>query len=130
MPINYLIIQSIKKYGKFYDGSLSVEYPTGSGKFLELNEVAIELTKRVATLFTKDENGHRRLHGGQNWFYGKPENQDLILFYEYFHGDTGRGLGAGHQGWTALIAELINELADSEGADTEIRPLVEESRDE
>jgi hypothetical protein len=113
MPINYLIIQSIKKYGEFYDGSLTVEYPTGSGKFLELNDVAIELIKRVTTLFTKDEKGNRCLHANQNWFYSKPENQELVLFYEYFHGDTGRGLGANHQtGWTALIAQLVNELAE------------------
>ncbi|HWB27906.1 MAG TPA: hypothetical protein VG738_20680 [Chitinophagaceae bacterium] len=118
MPINFLIIQSIKKFGEFYDGTLTVEYPTGSGKFIELNDVAIELTKRVTTLFTTDENGHRRLHGDQNWFYSKPENQHLVLFYEYFHGDTGRGLGASHQsGWTALIAELINELGYSEEAE-------------
>ncbi|HVX49266.1 MAG TPA: hypothetical protein VHB48_03880, partial [Chitinophagaceae bacterium] len=111
MPINYLIIQSIKKFGEFYDGTLTVEYPTGSGKFIELNEVATEVTKRVVSLFTKDDANKRRLHGSQNWFYSKPENQHLLLFYEYFHGDTGSGLGASHQsGWTALVAELINEL--------------------
>ena len=118
MPINYLIIQSIKKFGEFYDGSLAIEYPTGSGIFMELNEVAAELIKRVTTLFIKDENSNRRLHGDQNWFYSKPENQHLVLFYEYFHGDSGRGLGASHQsGWTALIAELVNELAEKEGPD-------------
>jgi len=112
MPINYLIIQSIKKFGEFYDGSLTVEYPTGSGRFLELELVAKELIQRVTTLFTLDEANNRRLHGKENWFYSKPENQHLVLFYEYFHGDTGSGLGASHQsGWTALIAELINELA-------------------
>jgi hypothetical protein len=130
MPINYLIIQSIKKYGEFYDGSLTVEYPTGSGKFMELNEVAIELIRRVTTLFVKDDNNQRCLHGNQNWFYSKPENQHLLLFYEYFHGDTGRGLGASHQsGWTALIAELINELEEKEEA-TVSKPFAEENWDE
>ena len=86
MPINYLIIQSLKKYGEFYDGSLTVEYPTGSGEFLKLSEVAYELIKRITSLFELDEQNHRRLHGEQNWFYGRPENKDLLLFYEYFHG--------------------------------------------
>ena len=65
--------------------------------------------------FVKDENNQRRLHGADNWFYKKSENQHLVLFYEYFHGDSGRGLGANHQsGWTALIAEMLNELAQKE----------------
>jgi len=131
MPINYLIIQSIKKYGEFYDGSLTVEYPTGSGRFMELNEVAIELIRRVTTLFIKDEADERRLHGAQNWFYSKPENKDLVLFYEYFHGDTGRGLGASHQsGWTALIAELINELPEDEPFSREAKPLAKNDWDD
>jgi hypothetical protein len=131
MPINYLIIQSIKKYGEFYDGSLTVEYPTGSGKFMELNEVATELIRRVTTLFVKDDVGHRRLNGAQNWFYSKPENQDLVLFYEYFHGDTGRGLGASHQsGWTALIAELINELAEDGLIDADYKPVAKDQWDD
>ncbi len=115
MPINYLIIQSIKKFGEFYDGALTIEYPTGSGHFMELKEVAIELVKRLISLFELDKKDNRRLHGDQNWFYSRPENRHLILFYEYFNGDDGRGLGASHQtGWTALIAELINELAEKE----------------
>lgn len=113
MPINYLIIQSIKKYGEFYDGALLVEYPTGSGNYLELKDVAHELIKRIASLFELDVQDHRKLHGDQNWFYSLPENKHLVLFYEYFHGDKGTGLGASHQtGWTALIAELINEIAE------------------
>ena len=115
MPINYLIIQSIKKFGEFYDGSLTIEYPTGSGAFMDLSDVANELVKRIITLFELDGKDNRRLHGDQNWFYSLPENKDLVLFYEYFHGDNGRGLGAAHQsGWTALVAELINELAEKE----------------
>src|SRR6185437_5308172 len=82
MPINYLIIQSIKKYGEFYGGSLTVEYPTNSRRFMELSQVAHELIKRITSLFELDEQNHRRLHGEQNWFYNQPENKDLLLFYE------------------------------------------------
>ena len=115
MPINYLIIQSIKKFGEFYDDSLTIEYPTGSGKLMGLKDVANELTKRVISLFELDEANMRKSNGDQNWFYQLPENKDLVLFYEYFHGDTGRGLGASHQtGWTAVIAQLINETAEKE----------------
>jgi len=115
MPINYLIIQSIKKFGEFYDDSLTIEYPTGSGKLMGLKDVANELTKRVISLFELDAANNRKSNGDQNWFYQLPENKDLVLFYEYFHGDTGRGLGASHQtGWTAVIAQLINETAEKE----------------
>jgi hypothetical protein len=110
MPINFLIIQSIRKYGKFYGDSLQVECPTGSGNKMNLEKVADELTRRVISLFIRDQEGKRKLHDTYNWFYQKPENKDLLLFFEYFHGDTGRGLGASHQtGWTALVAELISE---------------------
>ncbi len=110
MPINFLIIQSIRKYGQFYDDTLFVEYPTGSGIKLNLEQVANELTKRVISLFERDETGNRRIYGKYNWFYKQPGNEHLITFYEYFHGNDGRGLGASHQtGWTALVAELISE---------------------
>ena len=115
IPINYLIIQSIKKYGEFYGDELLVECPTGSGKQMNLKEVANELARRVISLFEKDAEGNRRLNGKYNWFYQRPENQDLVLFYEYFHGDDGNGLGASHQtGWTSLVASLINDLAKDE----------------
>ncbi len=114
MPINYLIINSIQKFGEFYDGSLKIEYPTGSGNFIELSRVADELVKRVIRLFTLNEQHERKLHGKYNWFYKLPENKHLLQFYEYFHGDTGHGLGACHQtGWTSLIAELIAERAEN-----------------
>jgi len=110
IPINYLIIQSIQRYGEFYGDSLKVDFPTGSGNQINLCEVAHELTKRVISLFEKDTSGRRRCDGDHHWFYSQPENQHLVLFYEYFHGDSGRGLGASHQtGWTALVAELIGE---------------------
>jgi len=116
MPINFLIIQSIRKYGEFYGDSLLVEYPVGSGEQMNLTQVAEKLTKRVISLFEKTDDGSRRLHGDYNWFYKQPGNEHLVSFYEYFHGDSGRGLGASHQtGWTALVAELISEYGEQKG---------------
>ena len=113
MPINFLIIQSIRSYGEFYGDTLLIEYPTGSGNKINLSQVAIELTKRVISLFEKDATGKRRFNGEYSWFYNQPGNEDLVLFYEYFNGDTGKGIGASHQtGWTALVAELISEYGD------------------
>lgn len=111
MPINYLIIQSIRTYGDFYGESLKVECPTGSGNLMTLCDVADELTKRVISLFEKEKDGSRRIYNDEySWFYKQPGNEDLVLFFEYFHGDSGKGLGASHQtGWTALVAELISE---------------------
>jgi hypothetical protein len=119
IPINYLIIQSIRRYGKFYGDTLLVEYPVGSGKQLNLEQVADELTLRVVSLFRADAMGKRPLHGKYSWFYEKPANRNLLLFYEYFHGDTCHGLGASHQtGWTSLVAELIGEMASRDGKRT------------
>ncbi|RTL57297.1 MAG: glucosidase [Sphingobacteriales bacterium] len=116
MPINYLIIQSIRKYGEFYGDDLLVEYPARSGNKISLTQVAEELTKRVISLFERDENDERRIYGEYNWFYKQPGNRNLILFYEYFHGDNGKGLGASHQtGWTALVAELISYFGNKNG---------------
>jgi len=117
MPINFLIIQSIRSYGEFYGESLLIEYPTGSGKRINLTKVAEELTKRVISLFERDEKGDRRFNGEYSWFYQQPGNEHLVLFYEYFNGDTGKGIGASHQtGWTALVAELISEYGEREVA--------------
>ncbi|MET0300774.1 MAG: glucosidase, partial [Flavitalea sp.] len=110
MPINYIIIQSIRKYGEFYGDALLVEYPMGSGNKINLMQVADELTQRVISLFRQEPDNARKLHGEYNWFYQQPGNEHLVVFYEYFHGDNGNGLGASHQtGWTALVAELIQE---------------------
>jgi hypothetical protein len=130
MPINYLIIQSIKKFGEFYDESLTIDYPTGSGNYMSLTEVANELTKRVISLFELDGAHCRQLNAEQNWFYCLPENKNLILFYEYFHGDSGRGLGASHQsGWTALVAELINEVSPQQKKRAAYKPSEDEDDD-
>ncbi len=126
MPINYLIIRAIRKYGEFYGDHLKVECPVGSGTMMNLVDVSKVLTERVVSLFAKDEKGNRKLNGAYNWFYNKPGNEDLVLFFEYFHGDTGAGLGASHQtGWTSLVADLIGgkevpKAALSEGSGHEI----------
>jgi hypothetical protein len=120
MPINYLIIQSIRSYGEFYGDSLQIEYPTGSGNKINLTQVAFELTKRVISLFERDEKGDRRFNGEYSWFYNQPGNEHLVLFYEYFNGDNGKGIGANHQtGWTALVAELISEYGEREATQAE-----------
>lgn len=111
MPLNYLIIRSLRNFGAFYGQDLQIEFPRGSGRYCNLQEVADLLSQRILSLFTRDHNGERKSYEAYNWFYQRRENKDLVLFYEYFHGDTGKGLGASHQtGWTALIANLLQEL--------------------
>ena len=113
MPVNYMFINAIKIFGYFYEDDLKAEYPTGSGNFLNLTDVAKEITRRLLHIFQKNDQGERPTFGMYNWFYKKEENADLLLFHEYFHGDTARGLGASHQtGWTGLIANLILDLTD------------------
>jgi hypothetical protein len=108
LPINYMIIQALKTYDHFYGESLKVEFPTGSGNLVTLAEAARLLSLRVASLFLPDAQGNRPAHGGEERYASDPAWKDLVLFYEYFHGDTGRGCGASHQtGWTALVAELL-----------------------
>ena len=113
MPLNFLTIQSIKRFGEFYGDSLLIEYPKGSGVQLNLQQVAEKISGRIIDLFSRNEKGERRSYEQYNWFYKQPGNEHLLLFYEYFHGDSGKGLGASHQtGWTALVAELINDYGD------------------
>ena len=108
MPINYLFIRSLKKYGEYYGEKLKVECPKGSGIYLNLSDIATHLTERISHIFQINENGERICFGEYNWFY-KNENNELLQFNEYFHGNTGRGLGASHQtGWTALLLNLLN----------------------
>ncbi|MEP6927762.1 MAG: glucosidase [Ginsengibacter sp.] len=111
MPLNYLFINAIKIYGYFYEDEYKVECPKGSGIFLTLTEVAKDITKRLLSIFEKNEHNERPVNGPYNWFYQREENRGLVLFHEYFHGDTLRGLGASHQtGWTALVVNLICDL--------------------
>jgi len=107
-PINYLILEALKRYHFFYGDNFKVECPTGSGILKNLREVAHELATRLIRIFLPDGAGRRPCHGDDNLYTSDPYWKDLILFYEYFHGDTGRGCGASHQtGWTALVARLI-----------------------
>ncbi len=111
-PINYLIIEALWKYHAFYGDSLQVECPTGSGHLMTLREVAAELGARLTRIFTQEE-GRRAVYGDFSTFQDDPHWRDLILFHEYFHGDTGAGLGAQHQtGWTGLVASLLQEQGD------------------
>ncbi|MBM3288814.1 MAG: glucosidase [Candidatus Hydrogenedentes bacterium] len=116
-PLNYLLIESLERYHHFYGDSFKVECPTGSGNMLTLQEVANELARRLAALFVPDADGKRPCHGGATHYTDDPHWKDLVLFYEYFHGDTGRGAGASHQtGWTALATRLIDMAAHRERA--------------
>jgi hypothetical protein len=111
-PLNYLLVEALERYHHFYGDSLKVECPTGSGRFMNLSEVAMEIAGRLSRIFLPDESGRRPVHGGARLYEKDPHWKDLALFYEYFHGETGRGVGASHQtGWTALAVRLIEDLA-------------------
>ncbi|HUJ10076.1 MAG TPA: glucosidase [Verrucomicrobiae bacterium] len=111
-PSNYLLIEALERYHHFYGEALTVECPTGSGRRWNLQQVADELRRRLTSLFLPDGSGHRPCHGNDQRYATDPHWKDLILFYEHFHGDTGRGLGANHQtGWTALAALCIEDIA-------------------
>jgi len=108
-PVNYLIVEALQQYHHYYGDDFKVECPTGSGRFLTLDEIATELSERLARLFLLDADGRRPVLGDVERFQRDPRWRDSIPFYEYFHGDTGRGVGASHQtGWTALVAKLLD----------------------
>jgi hypothetical protein len=107
-PMNFLIIESLERFHHYYGDDFKVEYPTGSGNFITLCEISEELSKRIARIFSKDKEGKRAVFGNNEKFQSDPHFKDYILFYEYFHGDNGSGLGASHQtGWTGLIAKIL-----------------------
>ena len=111
-PINFLLIESMQRVHYYYGGSFKVEYPTGSGQSKTLWDVAGELSRRLAHIFLR-QNGCRPVYGNDPTFQKDPYWRDLILFYEYFHGETGAGLGASHQtGWTALVAKLLEQSGE------------------
>jgi hypothetical protein len=115
-PLNYLLIEALERYHSFYGESLKVECPTGSGRMLTLGEVARELSARLSHLFLPDATGRRPCHGDDRRFAEDPDWRELILFSEYFHGDTGKGLGAPHQtGWTALVVQCLADARKSLG---------------
>ncbi len=116
-PINYLMIESLQKLDYYFGSSFTVECPTGSGRMMTLWEVASELSRRLSSIFLRD-GGRRPVFGGNERFQSDPHWRDLVLFYEYFHADTGEGLGASHQtGWTAVVAKLLQQIGQRTRSD-------------
>jgi hypothetical protein len=108
MPVNALIIRALLHYYSYYGENFKIECPTGSGKLMNLFEVAREIANRLTRIFLRDQDGRRPVYGGTEKFHSDPHWSDLLLFYEYFHGDNGAGIGASHQtGWTGIVATLI-----------------------
>ncbi len=123
-PINYLIIESLKKFDFYYGGDFSIEYPTGSGNFLTMDIIAKELSLRCMRIFMRDEDGNRPVFGTNKKFQEDPHFKDYILFHEYFHGESGLGLGASHQtGWTGLVAEMIHKYYKVNEQEVHATPL-------
>ncbi|MEQ9495980.1 MAG: glucosidase [Deltaproteobacteria bacterium] len=119
LPMNYLLIEALQRYHHFYGDEFKVEYPSGTGRYLDLRSIALDLSRRLTALFVPGKDGSRPCHGGDALYRERPEFEDLILFYEYFDGDDGRGLGASHQtGWTALVTRCLDHLARSRSGDT------------
>ena len=108
MPVNAMLIRALLSYYLYYGDNFKIECPTGSGKMMNLFEVAHEIANRLENIFLRDKSGRRPVFGGTEKFQTDPLWRDNILFYEYFHGDNGAGLGASHQtGWTGVVAKLI-----------------------
>jgi len=113
-PINFLLVEALQKYHEFYGDDFTVECPTGSGTKLTLGQVAQELSQRLTTIFLRDGQGRRAVFGDNATFQTDAQWRDYIPFYEYFHGDSGRGVGASHQtGWTAVVANLLQAFLSS-----------------
>ena len=112
MPVNALIVRALLQYYAYYGNAFTIECPTGSGRRMTLYEVAEEIARRLAAIFLRDADGRRPVYGGSAKFQDDPHWRDLLLFYEYFHGDNGAGLGASHQtGWTGVVARLMHLFA-------------------
>jgi hypothetical protein len=112
-PLNYLLIEALERYYHFYGDTFTMEFPTGSGHRMNLLQISGELARRLASLFMPDNSGRRPALGQEKRFIDDPHWRDLVWFHEYFHGDTGEGLGASHQtGWTALVTRLIEEYVE------------------
>ena len=118
MPVNGLLLRGLLNLYQFFGDDFKVECPTGSGKYMTLYEVANEITRRLVSIFLRDASGNRPVYGGAKKFQDDPHWKDYVLFYEYFHGDNGAGLGASHQtGWTGIIARLIDMFARGSASD-------------
>ncbi len=114
-PVNYLLIESLQKFDHYFGESFKVEFPTGSERMMTLWEVSREIEKRLASIFQVDEEGRRPVFGNSDKFQNDEHFKDYPLFYEYFHGDNGKGLGASHQtGWTGLVSKILKQIGDYE----------------
>jgi len=112
-PVNFLLIESLQKFHHYLGNDFTVEFPTGSGNHLTLWDVAAELSRRLTRIFVKQEDGSRPVHGSSALYRDDPNWNNLVLFYEYFHGDDGSGVGASHQtGWTGVVAKLLQQSGD------------------
>ena len=112
MPLNFLLIQTLRQRHFFYGKSLQLSYPTGSGNMASLQQIADGLAERIVAIFKLNSSGIRPVHGDENSFYQQPENKELVLFYEYYNGDTASGVGASHQtGWSSLVAALLRNIS-------------------
>jgi hypothetical protein len=110
-PVNYLLVQALRRFHEYYGETLQVECPTGSGQLMNLDEIANEITRRLVGTFQRGQDGRRPVFGANEKFQSDPHWRDYVPFHEYFHGDTGAGVGASHQtGWTALVAKMVDEL--------------------
>jgi hypothetical protein len=117
LPVNFLIIEALQQFHHYYSDDFLVECPTGSGRMLTLRQIADELSRRLTRLFTRDAAGRRAVLGDDELFQHDPHWRDYIPFYEYFHGDSGRGVGASHQtGWTGLVAKLLQQQGEHPSA--------------
>lgn len=115
LPVNFLLIKSLQKFHHYLGDELKVECPSDSDQWMNLWEVATELSQRLTQIFLKNKSGYRPVYGEATPFQRDPHWRDLILFYEYFQGDNGAGIGASHQtGWTGLVAKLIQQLGEYE----------------
>jgi hypothetical protein len=113
-PVNYLLIESLQRFHHYVGNGYQVEFPTGSGKMMTLAEVAGELSRRMSNIFLQGADGRRPVFGNLEKFQADPHWRDLLLFHEYFHGDSGAGVGSSHQtGWTGLITKLIQQSGES-----------------
>jgi hypothetical protein len=123
-PVNFLLIESLRRFHSYYGDDFKVECPVGSGEFMHLGEVAAELSRRLCRIFLRGDQGRRPVFGNSPIQQENPRFRDNVLFYEFFHGDTGRGCGASHQtGWTAVVTLLLAQYSQRVSArDVAARP--------
>jgi hypothetical protein len=123
MPVNFLLLRALLSLYAYYGDDFLVEFPTGSGREMNLFEVSREIAERLSAIFLRNEGGKRPVFGGNEKFQSDPHWRDYILFYEYFHGDNGAGIGASHQtGWTGLIAKTLQLYGSLTGEALSVQP--------